>query len=243
MARPNLNLPHFSCATTKKVLAHELNVGYEGMKNLRLLSFNGERVKSLAHLVDLADGNTEPFLRFDFFQDKVVVLDAAGIPAATSQICRENSIPTPRSADLLPPEAAPVDASFEESQNNEEAGGTGTGVAKVDQPPPAINGAPQPSVSETVATVVDARNKRVAGRRPAGGGKGSGLRSAASAAIGRVKERILGSGTGSSWGTMRADRDDACFGGGRGRTRESMSSTSSRWRMRGHWHKIWRRHP
>ncbi|CAN0417198.1 unnamed protein product [Pylaiella littoralis] len=84
-----------------QVLAHEVNVGYEGFANLRLLSFNGERVKSLKHLVRLADENQEEFLRFDLFQNRLVVLEAAAVPEATAQICEDNSIPSQRSADLM----------------------------------------------------------------------------------------------------------------------------------------------
>lgn len=84
-----------------QVLAHEVNVGYEGFSNMQLLSFNGERVKSLKHLVRLADESREEFLRFDLFRDSLVVLEAAAVPKATTQICKDNSIPSPRSADLI----------------------------------------------------------------------------------------------------------------------------------------------
>lgn len=160
-----------------QVLAHEVNVGYEGMSNLQLLGFNGVRVESLAHLVRLADGNTEPFLRFDFFPDKVVVLDAAGVPAATDQICRENSIPASRSADML---QGPADADG------------GMGITEALQAP-AVNGAPQPSITETVPTTfVGAQKRRVASWRVCiGSGKRSRLRSVTAAAVRRLTERVL----------------------------------------------------
>ncbi|CAB1117253.1 unnamed protein product [Ectocarpus sp. CCAP 1310/34] len=84
-----------------EVLAHEVNVGYEGFSNMQLLSFNGERVKSLRHLVRLADANRQEFLRFELFRDRLIVLEAAGVPDATTQICKDNSIPSPRSSDLV----------------------------------------------------------------------------------------------------------------------------------------------
>ncbi|CAM9781012.1 unnamed protein product [Ectocarpus sp. 8 AP-2014] len=84
-----------------QVLAHEVNVGYEGFSNMQLLSFNGERVKSLKHLVRLADANRQEFLRFELFRDRLIVLEAAGVPEATTQICKDNSIPSPRSSDLV----------------------------------------------------------------------------------------------------------------------------------------------
>lgn len=69
---------------------------------MQLLSFNGQPVKSLKHLVRLADANQEEFLRFDLFRDRLVVLEAARVAEATKQICEDNSIPSPRSADLVP---------------------------------------------------------------------------------------------------------------------------------------------
>lgn len=78
-----------------------MNVGYEGFSNMQLLAFNGERVKSLKHLARLADESREEFLRFDLFRDRLVVLEAAGVAEATTQICEDNSIPSPRSADLV----------------------------------------------------------------------------------------------------------------------------------------------
>lgn len=83
------------------MLAHEVNLGYEGMNNLQLLKFNGEAVKSLGHLVRLADANKEPFMRFDLFPDKLIVLDASRVAVANDEICKENSIPSPRSAGLM----------------------------------------------------------------------------------------------------------------------------------------------
>lgn len=169
-----------SLSLLKQVLAHEVNVGYEGMSNLQLLGFNGVRIESLAHLVRLADGNTEPFLRFDFFPNKLVVLDAAGVPAATDQICRENSIPASRSADML--------------QGPEDSDG-GMGTAEVVQAP-AVNGAPQPSITETVPTTfVDAKKRLVAGWRAndpcTGSGRRSRLRSVTAAAVTRLSKRVL----------------------------------------------------
>eukprot|EP00903_Cladosiphon_okamuranus_P015248 g14092.t1 len=89
-----------------QVLTHEVNVGYEDFSNMQLLAFNGERVKSLRHLVRLADESKEEFLRFDLFRDRLVVLQAAGVAEATTQICEDNSIPSPRSADLVDTVAA-----------------------------------------------------------------------------------------------------------------------------------------
>ena len=108
-----------------------MNVGYEGFSNMQLLAFNGERVKSLKHLVRLADESTEEFLRFDLFRDRLVVLEAAGVAEATTQICEDNSIPSPRSADLVDATAAVVD--------------------DVQEPPPALAGVQLERPGETEA--------------------------------------------------------------------------------------------
>lgn len=92
--------PRTSCCS-RKVLAHEINVGYEGMSNLQLLAFNGHKVTSLAHLCRLADETNEQYLRFEFFPNRIIVLRAADVRDATRQICEENSLPAPRSADLV----------------------------------------------------------------------------------------------------------------------------------------------
>lgn len=182
-------------AHKQKVLAHEVNVGYEGMSNLQLLAFNGERIRSLEHLVRLADNSKEPFLRFEFYPERVVVLEAAGIPAATTQICRENSIPSPRSADLLekvPPPSSPIQAKYPAGEEGKKP--------EAEQPLPAINGSPRPAIAASVPTTTLGS---APGRRGfacvTGAGRGVGLRSAAvrhagSSGGGRGGSRIEGGG-------------------------------------------------
>lgn len=100
----------FLCSSVRwesQVLAHKVNLGYEGMNNLQLLAFNGQAVRSLSHLVHLADGNTEPFLRFEFFPDKTVVLDAERVAAVNNQICADNSIPSARSLEFVEEKVKP----------------------------------------------------------------------------------------------------------------------------------------
>lgn len=165
---PHIPIPslHPPPKLPSKVLSHEVNVGYEGMSNMQLLEFNGERVKSLEHLVRLADANTEPFLRFDLFRNRVVVLDAAAVPTATAQICEDNSIPSPRSADLMekvPQTKVPINGDAGDPQGS---GGQAT--------TPALNGTPPPSITEVVptTTLVQARARRSGD----GGSGGSGSR-------------------------------------------------------------------
>ncbi|CAM9648988.1 unnamed protein product [Ectocarpus fasciculatus] len=194
-----------------QVLAHEVNVGYEGFSNMQLLSFNGERVKSLRHLVRLADANRQEFLRFELFRDRLVVLEAAGVPEATTQICKDNSIPSPRSSDLvfdaadsrMPAPAVAEDemmvppASESEEQQEEEE------VEDPAQRQPrsaGVNGGKPPRQPSIPGTVVPVRRKP-SGRARGGGGtvtrgaesrRGSGkkrgarLRSAVAAAVRRA---------------------------------------------------------
>lgn len=139
-----------------------MNVGYEGMSNMQLLEFNGERVKSLQHLVRLADANTDPFLRFDLFRNRVVVLDAAAVPTATAQICEDNSIPSPRSADLVTKAPQPPQTTVSINGEGGDAQGSG-GQA------PALNGTPQPSITEVVPTTTLAQARARGGARGGGG--------------------------------------------------------------------------
>lgn len=181
--KPTVNSVRPARKLPSKVLAHEVNVGYEGMSNMQLLEFNGERVKSLKHLVRLADANTDPFLRFDLFRNRVVVLDAAAVPTATAQICEDNSIPSPRSADLVAkaPQAPQTTASI----NGDGGDAQGSGGQA-----PALNGTPQPSITEVVptTTLVQARargsgggDREKARQVPRSGGGGARLRAALAA--------------------------------------------------------------
>ena len=146
-----------------------MNVGYEGFSNMQLLAFNGERVKSLRHLVRLADESREEFLRFDLFRDRLVVLEAAGVAEATTQICEDNSIPSPRSADLV--DAAAVAAGDAHEQppplagvklgrpGEAEAEAQDEAEQQQQQPATGVNGGKprQPSIA---GAAVPARGKR-----------------------------------------------------------------------------------
>lgn len=180
----------------RQVLAHEVNVGYEGFSNMQLLSFNGERVKSLRHLVHLADANREEYLRFDLFRDRVVVLEAAGVPEATLQICRDNSIPSPRSADLVVADAAEADAADDSAllppppplagveMGEAETEGSGAGSLEEPErqqhPTAGLNGGKQRQPQISGGAAVPARRRRglprqqKTGTRGGGGGAGAG---------------------------------------------------------------------
>jgi len=104
------------------VLCHRSNLGYESLENLHLGTLNGRAVRSVEHLSQLVEENTEPFLRFEFkFSGKVVVLDAQGVAAATAEICEENGVPRPMRFVPGSATARPVDPdkTGEETKNKE----------------------------------------------------------------------------------------------------------------------------
>ncbi|CAN0108707.1 unnamed protein product [Ectocarpus sp. 12 AP-2014] len=190
-----------------QVLAHEVNVGYEGFSNMQLLSFNGESVKSLRHLVRLADANRQEFLRFELFRDRLIVLEAAGVPDATTQICKDNSIPSPRSSDLVfdpadsrttAPAVAEDDMMVPPASEEEEE-------EEVEDPAQrqprsvGVNGGKPPRQPSIPGTVVPVRRKpggrageggtaarRAEPRRDSGKKRGARLRSAVAAAFRRA---------------------------------------------------------
>lgn len=199
---PRTNIPNKT-----QVLAHEVNVGYESMSNMQLLAFNGQRVTSIEQLIRMADQNTEPFLRFDLFPNRIIVLEAAAVPQATTEICDDNSIPAPRSADLLEKVPPPRPASSETPLDG--VGGD-----------PAVNGTPKPSIAEVVPTTTLVQARGVGRRRlPGSGVRGRERWKVAAAAVvsrvgnvvasrGHFQERIGGSGgrRGLRWRRRRANR-------------------------------------
>ncbi len=85
-----------------KVLADEINVGYENFYNESVVSVNGHAPRDLADFVrhlDLAEGGVE--IRTS--RQGTVVLDAAQARAATPRIKERYHVLRDRSADLVPP--------------------------------------------------------------------------------------------------------------------------------------------
>ena len=86
-----------------QVLACDATLGYDDLFNVRLRTFNGARVRNLAHLAELVDRAAEsgaPFFRFDLDYDEVVVLDAGAAVGATPDILAQHSIPADASPGL-----------------------------------------------------------------------------------------------------------------------------------------------
>jgi len=85
-----------------QVLACDATVGYEEVRNTRLLKVNGEKVHNLRHLADLVDSvKGDPFLRLESEYDEVIVLEMSKVAQATAETLETHAIPADRSPDLL----------------------------------------------------------------------------------------------------------------------------------------------
>ncbi|KAK4558580.1 hypothetical protein RGQ29_008056 [Quercus rubra] len=102
---------HYSLAKFKgeqivvlsQVLANEVNIGYEDMRNQQVLKFNGTRIKNIGHLAHLVDSCKDKYLVFEFEDNYVAVLERETASAASSSILKGYGIPSERSSDLLEP--------------------------------------------------------------------------------------------------------------------------------------------
>ena len=78
-----------------QVLAHRANLGYENYFDLHLLKYNNVDVRSLAHLKELVNESTGPFMVFEFAPEdsgRLVVLDREANDQVTKEVCSEHSI-------------------------------------------------------------------------------------------------------------------------------------------------------
>jgi S1-C subfamily serine protease len=69
-----------------QVLAHRENLGYDELTDLHLLKVNEKKVRSLHHLKRLLDCNQEPFLRFEFAPDNLIVLESSSLEQVTQEL-------------------------------------------------------------------------------------------------------------------------------------------------------------
>lgn len=85
-----------------QVLAHTVNIGYEGIVNCVVGRLNGEAITDLRHLVQLVRGNKKKYLHFELPPwGEAVVLDAKEARKAEAAILAQHSIPSAVSPDLL----------------------------------------------------------------------------------------------------------------------------------------------
>ncbi len=78
-----------------RVLADEVNVGYQGYLYEVLATVNGVQVKDLSSLVDAIEGNTGPFHVLLTETGKKIVLDRAKAEESDARIIRNYRIPSP----------------------------------------------------------------------------------------------------------------------------------------------------
>jgi hypothetical protein len=86
------------------ILADMSTEGYVGSGNVHVRSLNGVKVRNLAHLVELVEGNKDEFLRFGIDgggkNDSLMVFDAKELCGATQRVMKRYAIPADRSEDL-----------------------------------------------------------------------------------------------------------------------------------------------
>jgi len=89
-----------------QILAADINVTYQQYVPNAITNVNGITIRNLAHLVELVESNTEPFLRFDLESDRVVILNAKDAETQSGDILEHHNIPNAKSIDLRPPPPA-----------------------------------------------------------------------------------------------------------------------------------------
>lgn len=83
-----------------QVLANDLTIGYEDLENVLLHKINDTPVHNLRHVMELIDGCTDKYLRFQFQNNLVLVLKPEDVKKATAEALEQHSIPAAVSPDL-----------------------------------------------------------------------------------------------------------------------------------------------
>lgn len=83
-----------------QILAADINVTYQQYVPNVVTHFNREPIRSLRHLVELVEANTEPYLRFDLESERVIILDAKEAALQSDHILESHNIPFAKSIDL-----------------------------------------------------------------------------------------------------------------------------------------------
>jgi hypothetical protein len=85
------------------VLVDEINYGYTNMTNLEVKKCNGVQIRNLRHLMQLIEGNTQPYLRLDLDEHMVIIMDAKSAAESNDRILKKHYVPATKSEDLLQP--------------------------------------------------------------------------------------------------------------------------------------------
>mmetsp|Transcript_17169 Transcript_17169/g.32678 ORF Transcript_17169/g.32678 Transcript_17169/m.32678 type:complete len:650 (-) Transcript_17169:142-2091(-) len=87
-----------------QVLAAPVNTSYERVCYLPVVSVNGDKVQNLKHMVHLvekAEKDNAPFIKFKLMRDKVLVVESKLAKEDSPDILKRNNIPHPKSPDLI----------------------------------------------------------------------------------------------------------------------------------------------
>ncbi len=83
-----------------RVLPDEVNRGYHGSGNFRVMTVNGKRIKNLKDLISRIEGSRDPFIVIGDRWGTKIVLDREKAKSATARIMKIYRVPHDRSADL-----------------------------------------------------------------------------------------------------------------------------------------------
>ena len=83
-----------------RVLAHDVNLGYDAFANLVVRTANGVVPRDMKHLASILDGAAGTSIEFVFDDRSRLVLDVGAARASLPEILREYGIPADRSRDL-----------------------------------------------------------------------------------------------------------------------------------------------
>eukprot|EP00882_Tetradesmus_deserticola_P018709 GHRQ01020094.1.p1 GENE.GHRQ01020094.1~~GHRQ01020094.1.p1 ORF type:complete len:426 (+),score=236.79 GHRQ01020094.1:1316-2593(+) len=113
-----------------KVLAHDINSGYQDTGNIQVMKVNGVRVVNLAHLAHLVSTCTDKFVRFDLEWNKVIYIAHHKATKMLPSILEQNSIPAEHSKGLLSmPHPGNGQLQLQDSSMQVDCGGSDSGAS------------------------------------------------------------------------------------------------------------------
>lgn len=96
---------HQEVVILNQVFAAECNTGYHDFKNKIVTSVDNQKVKNLAHLIQLLEQSSSEFVEIAFSDNMRMVLNRGECSQESGNILESYSVPFDRSADLRPPAA------------------------------------------------------------------------------------------------------------------------------------------
>ncbi|CAI5469487.1 unnamed protein product [Closterium sp. Yama58-4] len=96
-----------------RVLADEVNSGFERLAELQVKRVNGKEVDNLRQLRDEVLQCTDGFVRFDLDDDRVIAVSVAAAKKASAQILRRYRVPCASSWDLQQGDAEKSEAAVQ----------------------------------------------------------------------------------------------------------------------------------